>query len=178
MSFTLSCDEVTKFQPGPAPAVDLLAKADTLMRSQDPSDHADCINCLFEAAEKGNGMALYKLGVACAKSQASLPRSQEWASELWSIGVERRESECAFALGCAYETGRGVPKDTELALRLWKHSADLGGAHGKFMYLYAIQSDAVNLDTGFISFVKRNLAKTNGNPSKRGLNLEACLALY
>ena len=46
------------------------------------------------------------------------------------------------------------------------------------MYLYAIQSDAVNLDTGFISFVKRNLAKTNGNPSKRGLNLEACLALY
>ena len=113
----------------------------------------------LERAENGNPNMQYGMGdiYATGNTALNVARDDRQAAIWYRRAAERGHAEAQFALGLAYEDGRGVPQDMREALSWYQKAADQGHMTAKEKIAAA--------KTASVSNVSAEAVKTNNEPS-------------
>ena len=91
-----------------------------------PQDDAEAVRWYRLAAEQGNALAQFNLGVMYFAGRG-VPQDHAEAVRWYRLGAEQGIAAAQFFLGVAYSLGRGIPQDYAEAVR-WLSSGRRAGA--------------------------------------------------
>lgn len=77
------------------------------------------------AAERGQGLAQFKLGVMYANGKG-VPEDDKQAVKWYRLAAEQGNAKSQYNLGLMYDNGEGVPEDDVIAYMWWNLAAAEG----------------------------------------------------
>ncbi|MCH5217407.1 MAG: SEL1-like repeat protein [Muribaculaceae bacterium] len=103
-----------------------------------PKSKNQYITLIKNAADKGNGEALYKLGVAYYFGDMGVEQNNQKYFEYSKMAAEAGNPQGLYNLGYAYDEGIGTMKDEAEAVKWYQKAADAGSvnAYNSLGYMY------------------------------------------
>ena len=103
-----------------------------------PLDYAEAARWYRMAAEQGNAVAQFNLGVMYANGHG-VPQDDAEAVKWYRRAADRGEDRAQFNLGVMYANGHGVPQDDAEVMRWYRMAAEQGNALAQFSlgFMYA-----------------------------------------
>jgi TPR repeat protein len=95
-----------------------------------PKDYRVAIQWYRRAAEQGDALAQFQLGVLYANGQG-VRQNYEIAGQWYRRAADQGDAVAQFNLGVRYANGQGVPQNDELAGRWYRRAAQQGHARAQ-----------------------------------------------
>ena len=107
--------------------------------SQDQTQTADAVAAIRLAAEQGDAVAQYDLGMLYAEGRG-VPQDETEAVRWLRLAADQGLARAQSNLGVMYQNGRGVPQDETEAVRWFRLAADQGYALAQYNLGYIYQN--------------------------------------
>jgi TPR repeat protein len=101
------------------------------IQAHDRRDYKTALRLYESAADQGDAMAAWFLGLMYDKGEGVLPNGSE-AAKWYRLAIERGLDTARVYLGELYYKGRGVPQDFAEALKWFRPAADMGDVSAQY----------------------------------------------
>ena len=98
---------------------------------------SEAVPLLRAAAEKGNSLACYNLGLLYLEGEAA-PKEPSLAADWFRKAADQDEPDALYALAILYREGRGVPRDAIESARLLQRADEIGHVVATTEYAIAV----------------------------------------
>ena len=108
----------------------VLAQTDKGIEYYNNKDYANAVKCFQQAAEQGDPIAQYKLGV-CYDNGEGVTKDPQEAVKWYRKAAEQGYARAQYNLGVCYDNGQGVTKDLQEAVKWYRKAAEQGKDQGQ-----------------------------------------------